>query len=79
MSAIAVAPPVACGGLEPVAVADDRQHGGVVETGLVGAAGVDPPQSPYFLILSENRNARVARNAQKPRSRYKTGTVTLVN
>ena len=24
---------------------------GVVETGLVGAAGVDPPRSPYFLIL----------------------------
>ena len=28
---------VACGGLEPVAVAGDRQHGGVVETRLVGA------------------------------------------
>ena len=33
---------VACGGLEPVAVAGDRQHGGVVETRLVGAAGVEP-------------------------------------
>ena len=42
---------VTCGGLEPVAVAGDRQHGGVVETRLVEAAGVDPPRSPYFLIL----------------------------
>ena len=39
---------VACGGLEPVAVAGDRQHGGVVETRLVGAAGV---------VLSKSSNS----------------------
>ena len=55
MSAIAVAPPVACagclvacGGLEPVAVAGDRQHGGVVETRLVGAAGVEPEPRDFL-------------------------------
>ena len=46
-------------------------------SGSGGGAGVDPPKSPYFLILQENRNARFARNAQKPWSRYKTGTVNL--
>ena len=62
---------MACGGLEPVAVAGDRQHGGVVATRLVGAAGV---------VLSKSSNSlngkTVAENCQMlcvPCNRYKGG------
>src|SRR5258705_2005890 len=42
---------------------------------MVEAAGVGLPLISDSLIIQEHRSARPARNARKPWSRYKTGTV----